>query len=114
MLFPAAALDDPQRQKEKEQSERQEHNDRPGIHNPAGEIAHMLEQRNVGQGLGLPAILLRQLAGEHTQQEQAGAKQKTDHGSSHLAAGDRRSATAGRDKQTAEEQNADKSASNGA
>src|SRR5437588_994840 len=54
MLFPAAALNDPQGQEQEEEREREVQNDRPGVHHPAGEIVHLIEKRQSGEHLALP------------------------------------------------------------
>src|SRR5882724_6386670 len=94
MLFPAAALDDAQGEKKKEQSQGHEQDDRTGVDHAPRKVMHMLEERHVGEGLGLPGGLFGKLAGENAEQEQATAKKQAHHRGSYLAPSNRRGATA--------------------
>src|SRR6266480_4424513 len=110
MLFPTAAFDDAQGQEEKEEGEREVQYYGPGVHNPAGEIVHLVKESQRGECLALPIRLRLQMAGQEPEQNQAPANDQSKNGRDHLAARQGRRAATQRHKHAAEQQQAEERA----
>src|SRR5438876_1196213 len=90
MLFPPAALDHFERQKQTERSEAEVKHYRPAVHHATGEIVHMLGQRQVSEKLRLPSSLHGEGRRKITQQKKGYASGNADDGGDDLASGNGR------------------------
>src|SRR5262245_8956437 len=70
MLFPPAAFEDSQRQKQKKKCEAQVEDDRPGVHHAPRKVFHVFNQGQVHEELRLPAALGGKCVRKKAQQEQ--------------------------------------------
>src|SRR5687767_8433909 len=85
-LFPAAALDDLQREIQKEKGKREVKYNRPGVDDPAREILHVFNQPDVGKNLGAPFRSAGHRDREVAEHEERNAERKTDDGGNDLIA----------------------------
>src|SRR5690349_13534921 len=113
MLFPAAALYNPQGEKQKKESESEVKHHWTCIDNTSRKIVHLVKERERREHFGLPGGWRRQAGRQNADEEKAGPEPQADHRCDDLAARQRGGATAQRDKQATEQKNRQEGAPGG-